>query len=130
MNITVSNVTDTKATVCGQEVTREYAEKIILATLIAQCVSHFAQAQVVRSFREAGLSTAAVPMAERHYVQEEAERRQQEARRKAEAERNAARIDTRTERQMAEEKADKEAKFQAIREHGERIRASTRSSNW
>ncbi|KTT59730.1 hypothetical protein SB8_03515 [Pseudomonas oryzihabitans] len=130
MNITVSSVTDTKAIVCGQEVTREYAEKIILATLIAQCSSLAAQAQVIRVFWTAGLSTTAAPQAERYFFQEEAERHQQEAQRKADAERNAARFDTRTERQMAEAKAKKEAEARAIREHGEQIRAASRSSNW
>lgn len=130
MNITVSSVTDTKATVCGQEVTREYAEKIVLATLIAQCSSVSAQAQVIRVFRAAGLATTATPQAERHFHQEEAERHQEEARRKAEADRNAARFDTRTERQMAEEKAAKEAKAAQARAMGEQVRAARRSSNW
>lgn len=130
MNITVSNVTDTKAIVCGQEVTREYAEKIVLATLIAQCPSVSAQAQVIRVFRAAGLATTATPQAERHFHQEEAERHQEEAQRKAEADRNAARFDTRTERQMAEEKAAKEAKAAQIRAMGEQVRAARRSSNW
>lgn len=130
MNITVSNVTDTKATVCGQEVTREYAEKIVLATLIAQCPSVSAQAQVIRVFRAAGLATTATPQAERHFHQEEAERRQYEAQRKAEAERNAARIDLRTERQMQEASNEREARAREIRQYGEQVRAARRSSNW
>ncbi|KTT07557.1 hypothetical protein NS2R_22005 [Pseudomonas oryzihabitans] len=130
MSITVSNVTDTKATVCGQEVTREYAEKIILATLIAQCSSLAAQAQVIRVFRTAGLSTTAAPQAERHFFQEEAKHQQQEAQRKADAERNAARFDTRTEKEMSIEKARREEEARRIREYGEQIRAASRSSNW
>lgn len=128
MNINVSNVTDTQATVCGQEVTREYAENILLPMLVSTAKSK--QGAIVKAFDEAGLSITAVPDAAREYALEKRKEAEERARMLAEAAAHAERCRVPTEREIAQAKADREARAAAIREHGQRIRAANRSSNW
>lgn len=128
MNINVSNVTDTKATVCGQEVTREYAENILLPMLVSTAKSN--QSAIVKAFDEAGLSIKAAPDAAREYALEKRREAEERARMLAEANAHAERLRVPTAREIAQAKADREARAAAIREHGERIRATNRSSNW
>lgn len=128
MNINVSNVTDTKATVCGQEVTREYAENILLPMLVSTAKSN--RSAIVKAFDEAGLSIKAAPEAAREYALEKRREAEERARMLAEANAHAERLRVPTAREIAQARADREARAAAIREHGERIRAANRSSGW
>ncbi len=132
MQIKITKVLKNEVTVCGQTLTREYAENIMLPMLVAQCGTvKGRQFEVVKAFDEAGLSLAAVPEVAREYASDKVEKAREQARRQAEADAHAERFREWTPRELAQAKADKEARAAAIREQGERVRAANRrNAGW
>lgn len=131
MQISITNVTKSEATVCGQVVTREYAEAILLPILVSQCGTLYGrQMEVIKAFTEAGLNTGACPEATQRYRHNQYEKAAERARLQAEADAHAERLRVPTERELAKAKQDREATARAYREHGESIRAASRSGNW
>ncbi|MBH3426509.1 DUF6971 family protein [Pseudomonas alkylphenolica] len=131
MQITITKVLKNEVTVSGQTLSREYVEAIMLPVLIAQCGTvRGRQFEIVKAFDEAGLSLAAIPEVAREYAIDKAEKARERLRQQAEANAHAERLREATPRELAQAKADKEARAAAIREHGERVRAASRNSGW
>lgn len=129
MQISITKVLKDEVTVCGQTQTREYVESIMLPMLVAQCGTVRArQFEIVRAFEEAGLSLAAVPDVAREYASDKVAKAREKARRQAEADAHAERLREWTPRELAQAKADREARAAAIREHGAKILAARRSN--
>ena len=127
MKITITKVLKNEVTISGQTMSREYVEGIMLPILVAQCGTvRDRQFEIVKAFDEAGLSLSAIPEVAREYTEKASERLRQQAEAKAHAER--CRVDT--PRELAQARADKEARAAAIREQGDRIRAASRNSGW
>lgn len=124
MSITITAVTPTKATINGQLLAREYAEGVLLPLLVAaQGKDQSGVLKVAQAFASAGLSLQASPMAVRVYRDHVAEQAQLEARQRAEAQAHASRCHIPTPKEIAERKAERERKAQAIRDHGAQIRS-------
>lgn len=131
MQIQITNVLKNEVTVSGQTLSREYAENIMLPMLIAQCATvQSRKLEIVKVFAEAGLSLDAVPEAAREYAIDKSEKARLRLRQQAEADAHAERLREATPRELAQAKADKEARAAAIREQGERVRAASRNSGW
>lgn len=131
MKITITNVLKDEVTVSGQTLSREYVENIMLPMLIAQCATvQSRKLEIVKVFAEAGLSLDAVPEAAREYRQDQHAKATQRARQQAESNAHAERLREWSPRELAQAKADKEARASAIREHGARVRAASRNSGW
>ena len=131
MKITITNVLKDEVTVSGQTMSREYVENIMLPMLVAQCGTvRGRQFEIVKAFDEAGLSLSAIPDVAREYRQDQYAKAQERARQQAEANANAERCREWSPRELAQVKADREARAAAIREQGERIRAASRNSGW
>lgn len=124
MNITITAVTPAKATINGQPLAREYAEGVLLPLLVAaQGKDHANIQKMAQAFATAGLSLQASPEAVRVYRDHLAEQAQLEARQRAEAQAHAERCHIPTPKEIAERKAERERKAQAIRDHGATVRA-------
>lgn len=124
MNIIITAVTPAKATINGQPLAREYAEGVLLPLLVAaQGKDHGSALKVAQAFATAGLSLQASPVAFRVYRDHLVEQAQLEARQRAEAQAHAERCHAPTPKEIAEKKAERERKAQAIRDHGARIRS-------
>lgn len=124
MNITITAVTPAKATINGQPLAREYAEGVLLPLLVAaQGKDHANIQKMAQAFATAGLSLQASPEAVRVYRDHLAEQAQLAARQRAEAQAHAERCHIPTPKEIAERKAERERKAQAIRDHGARIRS-------
>lgn len=131
MQINITNVLKDEVTVSGQTLRREYVENIMLPMLVAQCATvQSRKLEIVKVFAEAGLSLDAVPEAAREYAIDKSEKARLRLRQQAEANAHAERLREATPRELAQAKADKEARAAAIREQGQRIRAASRSSGW
>lgn len=131
MKITITKVLKNEVTVSGQTLSREYVENIMLPMLVAQCGTvRGRQFEIVKAFDEAGLSLSAIPDVAREYRQDQYAKAQERARQQAEANANAERCREWSPRELAQVKADREARAAAIREQGERIRAASRNSGW
>ncbi|WP_457265927.1 hypothetical protein [Pseudomonas sp. P5_C3] len=132
MKITITNVLKDEVTVSGQTLSREYAENIILPMLIAQCATvQSRKLEIVKVFAEAGLSLDAVPEAAREYAIDKSEKARLRLRQQAEHEARAECLREWTPRELAQAKADKEARAAAIREHGAKVLAArSRNSGW
>ena len=131
MKITITNVLKNEVTVSGQTLSREYAENILLPLLIDQCGTvQSRKLEIVKVFAEAGLSLDAVPEAAREYAIDKSEKARLRLRQQAEANAHAERLREATPRELAQAKADKEARAAAIREQGDRVRAASRNSGW
>ncbi|MNJ21071.1 hypothetical protein D3C77_154160 [compost metagenome] len=131
MKITITKVLKNEVTVSGQTLSREYVEAIMLPVLVAQCGTvRGRQFEIVKAFDEAGLSLAAIPDVAREYAIEKAEKARERLRQQAEASAHAERLREATPRELAQAKAEREARAAAIREHGERVRAASRNSGW
>lgn len=131
MKINITKVLKNEVTVSGQTLSREYVENIMLPMLVAQCAtvqSH--KFQIIKAFDEAGLSLSAIPEVAREYAIDKAEKTRARLRQQAEANAHADRCRVATPRELAQAKAEKEARATAIREQGERIRAASRNSGW
>lgn len=132
MQINITNVLKDEVTVSGQTLHREYVENIMLPMLIAQCATvQSRKLEIVKVFAEAGLSLDAVPEAAREYAIDKSEKARLRLRQQAEADAHAERCRVATPRELAQAKADKEARAAAIREHGARLRAASHgNSGW
>ena len=131
MNITITKVLKNEVTVSGQTLSREYVENVMLPSLMAQCGrNNGAKFGVIKAFDEAGLSLKAIQEDAQVYfmTKREQEVAREQAQREANA--NAERCREWSPRELAQAKADKEARAAAIREQGVRIRAASRNSGW
>lgn len=130
MKITITKVLKNEVTVSGQTLNREYVENIMLPMLVAQCGTlKGRQFEIVKAFDEAGLSVQAIPDVARDYRQDQYQKAQERARLQAEANAHAERCREWSPREIAQAKADREARAAAIREQGERIRAASRANS-
>lgn len=131
MKITITNVLKDEVTVSGQPMKREYVENIMLPVLIGQCGTvRGRQFEIVKAFDEAGLSLAAISEVAREYAIDKSEKARERLRQQAEANAHAERLREATPRELAQVKADREARAAAIREQGDRVRAASRNSGW
>lgn len=132
MQINITNVLKDEVTVSGQTLRREYVENIMLPMLVAQCATvQSRKLEIVKVFAEAGLSLDAVPEAAREYAIDKSEKARLRLRQQAEADAHAERCRVATPRELAQAKADKEARAAAIREQSAKVRASSRhNSGW
>lgn len=130
MKITITKVLKNEVTICGQTQTREYVENIMLPMLVAQCGTVKGQQfEIVKAFDEAGLSLQAIPVVAREYRQHLYREAQEKAHREAEARWHQERCREYTPREIAQAKADREARAAAIREHGDSIRSASRANS-
>lgn len=130
MKITITKVLKSEVTVSGQTLNREYVENIMLPMLVAQCGTVKGQQfEIVKAFDEAGLSLQAIPVVAREYRQHQYEDAQEKARKQTEADAHAERCREYTPREIAQAKQEREARAAAIKEHGMRIRAASRSNS-
>ena len=131
MNITITKVLKDDVTVSGQSLKREYVENVMLPMLMAQCGrNNGAKFGVIKAFDEAGLSLKAVSEDAQTYFMTKREEADRKAREQREANERAERLREHTPRELAQAKADKEARAAAIKEHGARIRAASRNSGY
>ncbi|MBV7524373.1 hypothetical protein KW834_08130 [Pseudomonas sp. PDM29] len=131
MKITITNVLKDEVTVSGQPLKREYVESVMLPLLMAQCGrNNGTKFTVIKAFDEAGLSLKAIPEEAQVYflTKREEQAKREQAQREANA--HAERLREWTPRELAQAKADKEARAAAAREHGARVRAASRNSGW
>lgn len=131
MQINITNVLKDEVTVSGQTMSREYVENIMLPMLVAQCGTvRGRQFEIVKAFDEAGLSLSAIPDVAREYRQDQYTKAAERARLQAQANAHAERCREWSPRELAQAKADREARAAAIREQSQRTRAASRSSGW
>ena len=131
MKITITNVLKDEVTVSGQTLSREYVENIMLPMLVAQCATvQNRKFEIVKTFDEAGLSLAAIPDVAREYAIDKSEKARLRLRQQAEADAHAERLREWSPREIAQAKADRRARADAIREQGVRVRAASRNSGW
>ncbi|MDT9674838.1 hypothetical protein F6R97_09500 [Pseudomonas sp. JV414] len=132
MQISITNVLKNEVTVSGQTLSREYVENIMLPLLMAQCGrNNSAKFEVVKAFDEAGLSLSAIPEVAREYRQDQHVKATQRARQQAEANAHAERCRIHTPREIAQAKADREARAAAIREQSAKVLGSSRrNAGW
>lgn len=129
MNITITKVLKDEVTVSGQPHAREYVENVMLPLLMAQCGrNNGAKFGVIKAFDEAGLSLKAIQEDAVTYFETKRQEVERKAREQREANERAERLREPTPRELAQAKADKEAKAAAIREHGARMRAASRGN--
>ena len=130
MKITITKVLKNEVTVSGQTLNREYVENIMLPMLVAQCGTVKGQQfEIVKTFDEAGLSLQAIPVVAREYRQDQYQKAQERARLQAEANAHAERCREWSPREIAQARHEREARAAAIREHGARMRAASRSNS-
>ena len=132
MNITITKVLKNEVTVSGQTLSREYVENVMLPLLMAQCGrNNGAKFGVVKAFDEAGLSLKAIQEDALTYFETKRQEVERKAREQREANERAESFREPTPRELAQAKADKEARAAAIKEHGMRVRAASRgNSGW
>ena len=131
MQITVTNVLKDKVTVSGQTLNREYVENVMLPLLMAQCGrNNGAKFGVIKAFDEAGLSLKAIQEDAVTYFETKRQEVERKAREQREANERAERLREPTPRELAQAKADKEARAAAIKEHGMRVRAASRNTGY
>lgn len=129
MQITITKVLKDEVTVSGQPLKREYVENLLLPSLMAQCArNNGAKFEVIKAFDEAGLSLKAIQEDAQVYFM--TKREQQAAREQAqrEADAYAASLRPMSDREWEQLKADRKAKADAIKAHGERIRSASRNT--
>jgi len=132
MQINITNVLKDEVTVSGQTLRREYVETLMLPLLMAQCGrNNSAKFCVIAAFDEAGLSLAAIPEAAREYAIDKSDKARERLRQQAEANAHAERLREWSPRELAQAKADREARAAAIREQGAKILAArSRNAGW
>lgn len=130
MNITITNVLKDEVTVSGQPLKREYVENVMLPLLMAQCGrNNGAKFGVIKAFEEAGLSLKAIQEDALTYFETKRQEVERKAREQREANERAERLREPTPRELAQAKADREAKVAAILAHGQQIMAARRSNS-
>ena len=131
MNITITKVLKDEVTVSGQPLKREYVESVMLPLLMAQCGrNNGTKFAVIKAFDEAGLSLKAIQEDALTYFETKREEQVKKAREQREANERAELLREWTPRELAQAKADKDARAAAIREHGARVKAARRNSGW
>ena len=131
MKITITNVLKDEVTVSGQPLKREYVESVMLPLLMAQCGrNNGTKFAVIKAFDEAGLSLKAIQEDALTYFETKREEQVKKAREQREANERAELLREWTPRELAQAKADKEARAAAIREHGAKVLAARRHSGW
>jgi len=132
MQINITKVLKNEVTVSGQTLNREYVENIMLPMLMAQCGrNNGTKFGVIKAFDEAGLSLKAISEDAQVYflTKRDEQAKREQAQREANA--HAERLREASPRELAQAKADKEARAAAIREHGRQILAArSRNSGW
>ena len=130
MNITITKVLKNEVTVSGQTLSREYVENVMLPLLMAQCGrNNGAKFGVVKAFDEAGLSLKAIQEDALTYFETKRQEVERKAREQREANERAERFRELTPRELAQAKADKEARAAAHREHAQKILAARSRNN-
>lgn len=132
MNITITNILKNEVTVSGQTLNREYVENVMLPLLMAQCGrNNGAKFGVIKAFDEAGLSLKAIQEDALTYFETKREQKAEREKLQREANERAERLREHTPREIAQAKADRDAKANAIKEHFASLRAQTgRNSGW
>jgi hypothetical protein len=132
MKITISNVLEKEVTVSGQPLAREYVENVLLPSLMAQCGrNNDAKFGVIDAFHNGGLSLKAIPEDSLTYFETKRAQKAEREQLQREADEHAERCRVWTPRELAQAKADKEARAAAIREQGAKILAASRgNSSW
>jgi hypothetical protein len=132
MKITISNVLEKEVTVSGQPLAREYVENVLLPSLMAQCGrNNDAKFGVIDAFHNGGLSLKAIPEDSLTYFETRRAQKAEREQLQREADEHAERCRVWTPRELAQAKADKEARAAAIREQGAKILAASRgNSSW
>jgi len=131
MNITITKVLKDEVTVCGQPLKREYVENALLPSWMAQCGRNNAtKFSVIKACEEAGLSLKAIQEDAQVYFMTKRQEADRKAREQREADERAERLREWTPRELAQAKADKEARAAAIREHGAKIMAARRTTGY
>ncbi|VVP97541.1 hypothetical protein [Pseudomonas fluorescens] len=131
MKITITNVLKDEVTVSGQTLAREYVESIMLPLLMAQCGrNNGSKFAVIKAFDEAGLSLMAIQEDALTYFETKREEQVKKAREQLEVKAAAERLREWKPRELAQAKADKEARAAAIREQSAKVLAARRHSGW
>lgn len=132
MKITINKVLKSEVTVSGQTLSREYVETVMLPLLMAQCGrNNGAKFSVIKAFDDAGLSLKAIQEDAQVYFMTKRQEAERKAREQREANERAEQLREPTPRELAQAKADKEARAAAIREHAAKVRAASRcNSGW
>ncbi|MBF6039511.1 hypothetical protein H8F22_11580 [Pseudomonas sp. P154a] len=133
MNLNIVNTPD-RLEVQGQVVSREYAEGVMLAGLFAMAGKNDIKVtEIVRQYRDAGLSTTAFPVETRRALMVLAKEDQQEATRVAEATWFAERAKEQvppTPLEAARKRAERDAQSERIRRMGQETRAARGGGAW
>lgn len=130
MNITITKVLKNEVTVSGQTLNREYVESVMLPLLMAQCGrNNGTKFGVIKAFEEAGLSLKAIQEDAQVYFMTKREQKETREQLQREADERAERLRERTPRELAQAKADREARAAAIREHGQKVLAARSRNN-
>lgn len=132
MNITITNVLKDEVTVSGQPLKRDYVENLLLPSLMAQYVRNTSvKFGIIKAFDEAGLSLKAIQEDALTYFETKREQKAEREKLQREADERAERLREHTPREIAQAKADRDAKANAIKEHFASLRAQTgRNSGW
>lgn len=133
MKLNIVNTPD-RLEVQGQVVSREYAEGVLLAGLLAMAGKNDTKVtEIVRQYRDAGLSTVAFPVETRRAFTVFAREEQQESTRAAEAAWFAERAKEQvppTPLEAARKRAVKETQNERIRRMGQETRAARGGGAW
>jgi hypothetical protein len=131
MKITITQVLKNEVTVSGQTLNREYVENIMLPLLMAQCGrNNGTKFGVIKAFDEAGLSLKAISEDAQVYFMTKREEQAKRDQGQREANAHAERLREATPRELAQAKAEREARAAAIREHFASLRAAKGNSGW
>jgi len=130
MNITITKVLKNEVTVSGQTLNREYVESVMLPLLMAQCGrNNGTKFGVIKAFEEAGLSLKAIQEDAQVYFMTKREQKETREQLQREADERAERLRERTPRELAQAKADREARAAAIREQAQKVLAARSRNN-
>jgi len=130
MNITITKVLKNEVTVSGQTLNREYVESVMLPLLMAQCGrNNGTKFGVIKGFEEAGLSLKAIQEDAQVYFMTKREQKETREQLQREADERAERLRERTPRELAQAKADREARAAAIREQAQKVLAARSRNN-
>ncbi|MNU75471.1 hypothetical protein D3C71_650020 [compost metagenome] len=132
MQINITNVLKDEVTVSGQTLNREYVENIMLPLLMAQCGrNNGTKFGVIKAFDEAGLSLKAISEDAQVYFLTKREEQAKREREQREANAHAERCREWSPRELAQAKADREARAAAMREQSAKVLGSSRrNAGW
>ncbi|SEP01046.1 hypothetical protein [Pseudomonas sp. NFACC39-1] len=130
MIITITKVLKNEVTVSGQTLNREYVESVMLPLLMAQCGrNNGTKFGVIKAFEEAGLSLKAIQEDAQVYFMTKREQKETREQLQREADERAERLRERTPRELAQAKAEREARAAAIREQAQKVLAARSRNN-